>query len=469
MSCSKALFVTLFTIVPMIILSMVICAPSADADPSDTGQCGDDVYWTYYPYQSRLVIEGQGAIYDYSSSDERWGGNLDNLDTSVTVEIGEGVTSIGEYAFSGCKSITSVALPDSLTEIDSHSFLSCNNLPSICIPKGVGTIGIDAFDYCSNLASIEVAEENLVFQSHEGVLYTKGLTELMVCPCNKEGTYNMPDGVKVIRENSFNTCEKLAEVALPDTLETIEGSAFWFCESLDSLEIPKNVKSIGIQMAYECPELQAINVDPDNKYYASDNGVLFDKNMNRILIYPQAKSGTSYDVPEGVQRIDDYAFSDCKNLTEVTLPKSLKTLGAFAFFKCSSLSKVTISYGLSKITQSAFEECESLSEVIIPDSVTEIENWSFVGSNNITSITIPYSVSILGYNAFDVSFYSADGDKLNNTADNLRGHHFEKKDGKLQAVDPGVQTISFEATGGNEVAPLTTSVDGRLSELPNTQ
>ena len=463
----KALCAAIIAIASIIAISLVVCAPSSDADSQDTGKCGDDVSWTFYPDQSKLVIEGQGAIYDYSASEERWGGNLDSKENSVAVEIGEGVTRVGSYAFSGCKSITSIKFPDSLAEIGTYSFSACDKIASIHIPKGVVNIGDNAFYSCTNLASIEVTEENLAFQSHEGVLYTKGLTELILCPYNKDGTYDLPDGVKVIKSESLNS-SKLKGITLPDTLETIESSAFWFCNSIVSLEIPKNVESIGIQMTYDCPNLQAINVDPENKYYASDNGVLFDKKMSRILIYPQARSGTYYDVSESVKQIDDYAFSYCDNLTEVTLPKGLSTLGQFAFFKCSSLSKVTINYGPSTIRQNTFQGCSSLSEIIIPDSVKEIENWSFTSCENISSIFIPYSVSKLGYNAFDVSFYIA-GEKLNNTADNLRGHHFEKKDGKLEAVEPGVQTISFEAIGGNDVAPLTTSRYGRLSELPNTQ
>ncbi len=269
-------------------------AAPARADSPTTGKCGDDVYWTFYPDQSKLVIEGVGKMYDYSVSEEKWGRNLDNPDSSIVVEIGEGVTSVGEYAFSNCQSITSVNLPDSLTDIGPNAFNMCVNLPSIYFPKGVKTIGTAAFAACSKLASIDVAVENPNFQSHEGVLYTKGLTELIQCPANKGGSYSLPDGVKVIMADSFRE-SKLESVKLPDSLETIERCAFWLCDNLARLEIPKNVKSIGYQMVYVCPKFQAFVVDPDNKDYASEDGVLFDKNMTRLLIYPQAKSGDSYE------------------------------------------------------------------------------------------------------------------------------------------------------------------------------
>ncbi len=450
-------------------LSLMTFALSADsdADPPTTGQCGDDVYWTFYPDQSRLVIEGLGDMYEFSNSEEKWGGNLYNPDSSVSVEIGEGVTSVGEFAFYGCVSLTSVVFPDSLTDIDSDAFNKCVNLPSIYIPKNVKAIGAEAFAACSNLASIGVADENPYFQSHEGVLYTEGLTEVIKCPASKEGSYSLPDGVKVIKTDSFSE-SKLESVTLPESLETIEGRAFWFCDNIVSLEIPKNVESIGYQMVCVCPKFQAFTVDPDNRYYASKNGVLFNKDMTRLLIYPQAKPGDSYDVPEGVQHIDELALSECNNLTEVTLPKSLRTLGESAFKRCPKLSEVTINFGLSKIKECTFQDCEKLSKVVIPDSVTEIENWSFLGCENITYITIPYSVSVLGQNAFDVNFYDAKGKLLSNSADDLRGNRFEKKDGKLVPVSPGVHTISFQPMGGDNLAPLTTSSDGKLSELPNT-
>ncbi len=466
MGHSKTLFAMAILTVALSLMTFALSADS-DADPPTTGQCGDDMHWTFYSDQSRLVIEGSGPMYDFSANEMKWGGNLGSSEKSVSVEIGEGVTSLGKYAFYDCASMTSIALPDSLTVISSNSFDACINLPSIYIPKGVGTIGSDAFAACSSLASIDVAEENLAFQSHEGVLYTEGLTELVQCPANKEGSYSMPDGVKVIRSYSFCDC-KLQSITLPDSLETIEGNAFWFCENLTGLDIPKNVKSIGIRMVYSCPKFLAFTVDPDNRYYASENGVLFDKNMTRLLIYPQGKPGDSYDVPEKVQSIDEFALSECNNLTEVTLPKSLRALGGSAFYNCSNLSEVTINYGVSKIRDGTFQDCKKLSKVVIPDSVTEIENWSFLGCKNIAYITIPYSVSVLESNAFDVSFYDANGDKLDDDADGLHGNRFEKKNGKLVPVSPGVHTISFQAMGGEDLAPLTTSEDGKLSELPNT-
>ena len=121
-------------------------AVPARADSPSTGKCGDDVRWTFCPDQSKLVIEGVGQMYDYSISDERWGRNLSNPDSSIVVEIGEGVTSVGECAFSDCPSITSVSLPDSVTEIENWSFLNCKNIESITIPYSVSKLEYNAFD-----------------------------------------------------------------------------------------------------------------------------------------------------------------------------------------------------------------------------------------------------------------------------------------------------------------------------------
>jgi len=179
---------------------------------------------------------------------------------------------------------------------------------------------------------------------------------------------------------------------------------------------------------------------------------------------------TSVSISDELTHIGNYAFYNCEGFDSVTIPDSVKTIGEGAFNRCGSITSVTIPNSVKTIGNSAFEDCPFLSSINIPDSVTSIGSKAFYDCGNINSIRIPYSVSSIGSNAFgDLSFYDQNGQNLDNTADDLRGHVFIKSNGKLQAVAPGVQTVSFNANGGNsDSSELTTGNDGRLSSaLPN--
>jgi len=178
---------------------------------------------------------------------------------------------------------------------------------------------------------------------------------------------------------------------------------------------------------------------------------------------------------EGFGAMNDYSKSNPRwggriYFTSVSLSDGLTHIGDYAFYNCEGFDSVTIPDSVKTIGNSAFEDCPFLSSINIPDSVTSIGSKAFYDCGNINSIRIPYSVSSIGSNAFgDLSFYDQNGQNLDNTADDLRGHVFIKSNGKLQAVAPGVQTVSFNANGGNsDSSELTTGNDGRLSSaLPN--
>ena len=144
MGHSKTLFAMAILTVALSLMTFALSADS-DADPPTTGQCGDDMHWTFYPDQSRLVIEGAGKMYDYSIGDEKWGRNLDDSESSVSVEISEGVTGVGKYAFSGCEALKTVTIPDTVTYIGQYAFFNCNILNRIVIPYSVEFLGNDAF------------------------------------------------------------------------------------------------------------------------------------------------------------------------------------------------------------------------------------------------------------------------------------------------------------------------------------
>jgi hypothetical protein len=110
--------------------------------------------------------------------------------------------------------------------------------------------------------------------------------------------------------------------------------------------------------------LTSILVDNRNPSYASIDGVLFDKNIRTLIIYPRYKNQSSYVIPSSVTSIEDYAFFKCSYLTSVTIPSSVMSIGDLAFFECN-LTSVTIPSSVTSIGDYAFSYCDSLTSVTL--------------------------------------------------------------------------------------------------------
>ena len=223
--------------------------------------------------------------------------------------------------------------------------------------------------------------------------------------------------VTSIGNSAFSWRSRLTSVTIPDSVKSIGDSAFYYCSSLTSVTIPNSVTSIGEYVFTDCPSLTSItipdsvtsigdaafncyvNVGNNNTQYSSEDGVLFNKNKTHIIMCPKEKNG-QYIIPDSVTSIDNYAFSDCKNLTSITIPDSVTTIGDSAFSGCSSLQNIDIPAGVTSIGDYAFNCCSGLTNITIPDGVTAIGNGTFSDCSGLTNITIPDGVTAIGYQAF---------------------------------------------------------------------
>lgn len=324
-----------------------------------------------------------------------------------------------------------VAVENGITDVDTSVFQGCNRLTSIMFPSSVTSI--DQYRYgwymdgCSSLEEIIVDADNGLYYSQDGILYKKetdvfgnekGML-LMRCPAGKKGSVAIPEGVTGIGERAFRDCSSLREIIIPDGTSSIGLSAFQNCSSLTGIMIPKSVSQIDIwDEEYEynvfqnCSSLTGITVDMENEAYASSDGMLFTKDLTKLICCPAGKKG-EIAVPDGVTSIAGTAFDDCNSLTKITIPKSVSWLAepndndwrSMTFGRCSSLEEIIVdSYNriyssldgiLYSKDMSQLKCCPpgKKGEVEIPDGVQRIRAFSFYNCGFLTSILIPNSVS----------------------------------------------------------------------------
>ena len=346
------------------------------------------------------------------------------------VEIPEGVTCIGEDAFAS-KAIQTVNMPDTITKIGWRAFKECKCLSEVNLSKGLTSIGIDAFAYCSSLTELNIPEGvtsigNGAF-SDCYALSKVSLPDSVMKIGNRAFMHTnvediiLPSGIEEISEAVFEDCKRLKHIAASDKLKRIGERAFMNCQELTDISIPSTLHDIASGAFYGCKRL------------ANENGLII---INGILMsyyyedcwfysfnnYSQFGKERVIKIPEGVWRINDWAFYGNDKIVKVVLPDTLTSIGELAFYDCRNLKDISISTNVTDLSINAFIKCRKLADtdgflitnntligyyghsarVEIPEGVKIIGSSiiDFSSCDLIEEIIIPESVNIINENAF---------------------------------------------------------------------
>ena len=329
---------------------------------SPSGSCGENVTWSITNLEGGgmlLTISGTGAMTEFSNNKDRPWNDLSKSIKTVTIE--SGVTSIGNYAFFECTSLTAISIPASVTTIGIHGFEYCSSLTAITIPASVTSIGIFIFRGCSALATVTF---------EEGSKFTT-IGNYSFKDCSSLTAITIPASVTSLAYQAFYGCSALATVTFEagSMLTSIDDNAFERCTSLTAITFPASMSTIGDRTFRGCSALATVTFEAGSKLTSIDNS----------------------------------AFSGCTSLTAISIPASVTSIGQVAFENCSALATVIFEEGskLTSISGSLFIGCTSLKAISIPVSVTSIGSGAFATCPSLTDITIPASVESIGNGAFN--------------------------------------------------------------------
>ena len=277
-----------------------------------------------------------GYYDDYGNYNCTSFGGCSNL---TTVNIGENVETIPDFAFYDCTSLTTITIGDSVESIGSYAFYSCDRLTTITIPDSVKSIGENAFSGTAYYNNPNNWKDKVLYVNNHLI---KAKDSIETC--------NVKEGTKTIAGSAFYDCRSLTTITIPDSVTSIGNYVFYLCWDLTTITIPKGVTSIGCSAFDSCYSL------------------------------------TTITIPDSVTSIGDYAFAGCSSLTTITIPDSVKSIGYSAFDSCYSLKTITIPDSVTSIGDYAFDYCSSLTTITLPDSVKSIGDSAFYDCSSLKTI-----------------------------------------------------------------------------------
>ena len=403
-------------------------------------------------------------------SEEGFGGTL--IENRYDAATGKGtlvfdaqITAIPDSAFLACNNLTSIDIPDGIQSIGKNAFNGCSAIEEICIPKSITSIGSKAFYGCTGRATINCRIED---NWNDGWFREAGFSEVVIdnnitsvgCYafyyCDNLTKVTIGERVETIRHDAFSTCHNLQEVTLPVSVKSIESSAFDYCENLSkayyggtesdwwaisfssrgsnpihhggdlyikgeavkSMTVPSAITSLGYQLSgisFEEVTLHNDITEITNDAFRDCDALLSVTIPDKVA---EIKSSTFYGcdalervvLGSRVTNVSSDAFRDCRKLKSVYFPTSLTNIDDRAFYCCESLEEAIFNEGLTSIGYDAFSECHSITKVVLPSTIVRIEDYAFNHNSSLKEVYC--KAGVIPEGGYEMFNGSAEGRKI---------------------------------------------------------
>ena len=391
-------------------------------------EIGDDVFSSNNHLKEVVIPDsvteiGESAFYSCIMLETIYGGNR--------------VSEIGGFAFRCCLSLKEISIPEQVSVIKFGTFAGCENLKKIIIPDSVKTIEEEAFWYCEKMESVSMSDSvtsigeeafygcatlvdlklfhNLesigeeAFWLVNNIGYTGEITGEDNWGAKTLNGY--VDGYAVYEDDTKKTLTgvstMITEFDIPESVTKIEAYAFYECNKMKSLKISENVKSIG-----ENAFLYVNNIEYSGKLTSNDNwgaktlngyvdgDVVYESKAKKKLTGACALIKGTFDIPDSVTEIGEFAFCGCEELEGIIIPDSVNRIKKWAFAECKQIKNVIVPNSVKHIEEDVFSDCRNLITVTLPDKLKRIETELFFDCQNLENVVIPQGVNEIGECAF---------------------------------------------------------------------
>ena len=421
---------------------------SGDLTIPSTVQFGDDFYsvksivaYAFSENRDLTSVVIPDGIETIGNAAFLWCSNLVSATINTTT-----LETIPDGMFQRCPALTEITIPEGVKTIRGLAFLGCEAMVTVNLPSTLKTIVINAFDSCTGVKFYNVtasANPSPPFRSEGGVLYNGAMTTIVRYPLGSEASsFTIPKDVTnvgttlvdaanleniIVHDESaaFSSSDngmllnklgtilivcpagKGGDLVIPDGIVTVNDRAFEGCKNLTKISIPSSVQFLNVDFTFRnCDNLVGFEVADGNDFFVTDqHGVLFNKDMNRLVAYPNARHDDDYEVPSGVLNIANDAFYTSLYVKNIKLPDGLTSIGRRAFFDSRSLESINLPNTITSVGDNFFTGCVHLKDVNIPDNnlFTTVVNRMFTKTESLTSIEIPKHITAIGTAAFEGS------------------------------------------------------------------
>ena len=332
--------------------------------------------------------------------------------TSITFAESSILTTIGINAFKGLKLSGIFTIPNTVTSIQNGAFNECVDISSINIPTAIQSIGDLCFYGMSSLTTFTptITNFNTNYSTDEdGVLFNSDKSKLIHYPAKHTNTnYEIINSVNEIAYGAFMDVKNLETFSVSDdhAYVSVDDHGVLFTKnkglliqfpnanSMTSYTIPNTTSLVMIPSFRGAINLQNLKVPAffyNNSFWnnistwdllnmpnileitivsinTNRNGILYDKDLKKIIKYYPGRSNTTVTIANNIEIINKSAFQNSSNITEIIIPSTVSSIGDYAFQNCIGLTKITFATSNVTIGENAFQGCSNLTEITFTNS-----------------------------------------------------------------------------------------------------